>query len=136
MIDLFTFSDTIPFGRSPMIGLRNPLWYKGFSGKKTLSSTTMAIELTPLPLPPSADPSKFADFGRQVTGVHPGNFTPDEFNDIREALYKVRRRPSGERELNADHLFAARRSLVSGCCCDARAAVCIDKGVQSSKRLT
>jgi xanthine dioxygenase len=65
----------------------------------------MAIELTALPLPPSADPSKFADFGRQVTGVHPGNFTPDEFNAIREALYKVRRRhhasssPSCEHEL-------------------------------------
>jgi hypothetical protein len=70
-----------------------------------------------------------------------GNFTPDEFNNIQEALYKVRRRqasssPSGERELNTGHLFAVQRSLVSGCRCDARAAVCIDKGVQSSKRLT
>lgn len=49
----------------------------------------MAIELAPLPLPPSADPSKFANFGRQVKNIHPGNFTPEEFKEIEEALYKV-----------------------------------------------
>lgn len=50
----------------------------------------MAIELVPLPLPPSADASKFANFGREVKNIHPGNFTPEEFKEIQEALYKVR----------------------------------------------
>ena len=49
----------------------------------------MAIELTPLPLPASADPSKFAEFGREVKGVDPANFTPEQFKEIEEALYKV-----------------------------------------------
>ncbi len=42
----------------------------------------MAIELTLLPLPASADPSKFAEFGREVKGVDPANFTPEQFKDI------------------------------------------------------
>ncbi|KAH0837865.1 taurine catabolism dioxygenase TauD, TfdA family-domain-containing protein [Lanmaoa asiatica] len=33
----------------------------------------MAIDLTPLPLPASADPSYFVDFGREVKGVNPGS---------------------------------------------------------------
>lgn len=49
----------------------------------------MAIELTPLPLPASADPSKFVDFGREVKGVNPGDLTPDQFAEIYDALYKV-----------------------------------------------
>ncbi|KAK1224432.1 hypothetical protein PQX77_012654 [Marasmius sp. AFHP31] len=48
----------------------------------------MAIELTALPLPASADPSKFADFGREVKGVNPGELSPELFQEIREALYK------------------------------------------------
>jgi hypothetical protein len=50
----------------------------------------MAIELIPLPLPASADASKFADFGREVKGVNPAEFTPEQFKEIEEALYKVR----------------------------------------------
>ena len=49
----------------------------------------MAIELIPLPLPASADPSKFQHFGREVRGVDPANFTEEEFKEIEEALYKV-----------------------------------------------
>lgn len=49
----------------------------------------MAIELVPLPLPPSADPSAFIDFGREVRGIDPGNFTPEEFKELEKALYKV-----------------------------------------------
>lgn len=49
----------------------------------------MAIEFVPLPLPASADASKFADFGREVKGVHPGDLTPEQFQEIQEALYKV-----------------------------------------------
>lgn len=49
----------------------------------------MAIETVPLTLPPSADASKFADFGREVKGVNPGSFTPDEFKELEQLLYKV-----------------------------------------------
>jgi len=48
----------------------------------------MTIELTPLTLPASADPSKFADFGREVKGVDPGTLSSEQFQEIHEALYK------------------------------------------------
>ncbi|THU96895.1 Clavaminate synthase-like protein [Dendrothele bispora CBS 962.96] len=48
----------------------------------------MAIELAPLPLPASADPTKFTDFGREVKGVKPGSLTPELFEEIKDALYK------------------------------------------------
>ncbi|KAA1477207.1 Clavaminate synthase-like protein [Dentipellis sp. KUC8613] len=48
----------------------------------------MAIELVSLPLPPSADASKFADFGKEVRGVNPGTLSEDEFKQIEELLYK------------------------------------------------
>jgi xanthine dioxygenase len=50
----------------------------------------MAIELVSLPLPASADASKFTDFGKEVKGVDPGNLTPEQFAVIHDALYKVR----------------------------------------------
>lgn len=49
----------------------------------------MAIELVPLPLPASADPSKFVDFGREVKGVNPGSLSPELFEEVKDALYKV-----------------------------------------------
>ncbi|KAJ3710742.1 taurine catabolism dioxygenase [Lentinula raphanica] len=48
----------------------------------------MTIELVPLPLPPTADASKFTDFGREVRGVDPGSLSPELFEQIRDALYK------------------------------------------------
>lgn len=48
----------------------------------------MTIELAPLPLPASADPTKFTDFGREVKGVDPGNLTQEQFSEVYEALYK------------------------------------------------
>ncbi|KAF8120901.1 taurine catabolism dioxygenase [Boletus edulis] len=48
----------------------------------------MTIELTPLQLPASADPSYFVDFGREVKGVNPGELTPTQFAEIHDALYK------------------------------------------------
>ncbi|KAF9561601.1 alpha-ketoglutarate dependent xanthine dioxygenase [Agrocybe pediades] len=48
----------------------------------------MAIELAPLPLPPSADANKLANFGREVKGVDPANLTPELFKEIEQALYK------------------------------------------------
>ena len=53
-----------------------------------------AIAVSPLPLPPSADASKFADFGREVKGVNPGALSPEEFKEIEQLPYKVRRVPS------------------------------------------
>jgi hypothetical protein len=49
----------------------------------------MTIETVPLTLPPSADPSKFSNFARQVIGVDPGNLSPSDFAEIRQLLYKV-----------------------------------------------
>jgi len=48
----------------------------------------MAIDLAPLPLPASADASKFADFGREVKGLHPGTLTPEQLEEVKDALYK------------------------------------------------
>lgn len=48
----------------------------------------MAFALSPLPLPTTADPSRFINFGREVKGVHPGHLSPEEFVQVRDALYK------------------------------------------------
>ncbi|EIN14267.1 Clavaminate synthase-like protein [Punctularia strigosozonata HHB-11173 SS5] len=48
----------------------------------------MAIELIPIPIPASADASKFQQMGREVKGVDPGNMTPEQAKEIEEALYK------------------------------------------------
>ena len=53
----------------------------------------MAIELVPLPLPESADASKFSEFGREVKNVDPGTLSPEQFKEIEELLYKVRSCP-------------------------------------------
>jgi hypothetical protein len=51
----------------------------------------MAIELVPLPLPPSADASKFAQMGREVKGLHPGTANEEQLKEIYDLLYKVRK---------------------------------------------
>ncbi|EUC67029.1 alpha-ketoglutarate-dependent xanthine dioxygenase [Rhizoctonia solani AG-3 Rhs1AP] len=48
----------------------------------------MAIEVLPLPLPPSADASKFKQFGREIRGIDVGNLTPEQFKEVEELLYK------------------------------------------------
>jgi alpha-ketoglutarate-dependent taurine dioxygenase len=48
----------------------------------------MAIEIAPLPLPPSADPSKFTEFGRVVKGVDLANLSDEEFKEVENLLYK------------------------------------------------
>ena len=53
----------------------------------------MAIKLLPLPLPASADASKFQNFGREVKGLHPGKLTPEELQEVQKALYQVRHIP-------------------------------------------
>ena len=54
-----------------------------------VTSTIMTIQIVPLTLPPSADPSKLTDFGREVIGVDPGNLSSSEFAEIRQLFYKV-----------------------------------------------
>jgi hypothetical protein len=49
----------------------------------------MAIELVPLPLPSSADASKFAQMGREVKGLHPGTANEEQLKEIYDLLYKV-----------------------------------------------
>ena len=63
----------------------------------------MAIEVVPLPLPSSADPSKFADFGREVKGVDPGQLTDEQFKEVQELLYKVRSILSSFKALQVSH---------------------------------
>ncbi|KAA1477211.1 Clavaminate synthase-like protein [Dentipellis sp. KUC8613] len=48
----------------------------------------MAIELAPLPLPPSADASRFVNFGREVKGADLGHLDDSVFKQIEELLYK------------------------------------------------
>ncbi|KAJ3506464.1 hypothetical protein NLJ89_g6853 [Agrocybe chaxingu] len=48
----------------------------------------MAIELAPFPVPSSTDAAKLADFGREVKGINVAEFTPEQFKEIEEALYK------------------------------------------------
>ena len=50
---------------------------------------SMTISYIPLVLPPSADASRFKDFGREVKGVHPGTLTQGDFKEIERALLKV-----------------------------------------------
>ncbi|KAE9394487.1 Clavaminate synthase-like protein [Gymnopus androsaceus JB14] len=47
----------------------------------------MTIELAPLPLPTTTDPSKFGNFGREVKGINPGDCTPEQLEEIKQALY-------------------------------------------------
>ncbi|EMD33818.1 hypothetical protein CERSUDRAFT_117892 [Gelatoporia subvermispora B] len=47
-----------------------------------------AIEIASLPLPPSADASKFFDFGRELRNVNPGALTAEQFKEIEQLLYK------------------------------------------------
>lgn len=50
----------------------------------------MAIELAPIPLPPTADAEKFKDLGREVKGVNPGELSEEQLKEIHDLLYKVR----------------------------------------------
>ena len=47
------------------------------------------ITCVPLPLPPSTDPFRYSNFGRQVIGFDPGNLTPSDFAEIQDLLHKV-----------------------------------------------
>ncbi|KAF9011249.1 Clavaminate synthase-like protein [Cyathus striatus] len=47
-----------------------------------------AIDLIPIPLPPSANKEKLCDFGREVKGIHPGKLTQEQILKVEEALYR------------------------------------------------
>ena len=49
----------------------------------------MSAEVLPLPFPPSADASKFGEFGREVRGINPGKLSDEQFKEISDLLYKV-----------------------------------------------
>lgn len=49
----------------------------------------MTMEVAPIPLPLSADPSYFEDFGREIRNVDVGNLTAEQFREISNLLYKV-----------------------------------------------
>jgi hypothetical protein len=49
----------------------------------------MSIQIESFPLPPSANPKYFTEFGREVKGVNPAELTPDQFKEIEQLLYKV-----------------------------------------------
>lgn len=48
----------------------------------------MSIVVENLPLPPTANPAHFAEFGKEVKGVNPGALTPEQFKEIEQLLYK------------------------------------------------
>lgn len=50
----------------------------------------MAIQVVPLPVPPTADAAALKDFGREVKGVNPGALNPEQFKEVHDLLYKVR----------------------------------------------
>ena len=72
----------------------------------------MAIEVEPLPLPSSADPSKFADFGREVKGVDPGQLTDEQFKEVQELLYKVRSILSSYKALQVSYRITQHDALL------------------------
>jgi hypothetical protein len=51
-------------------------------------ATTLSYH--PLPLPPSANPKYFETLGRRVEGFDPANVSPEQMEEIKANLYKVR----------------------------------------------
>ena len=49
----------------------------------------MAIEVLPIPLPPTANAAKCGQMGRVVKGVSPGTATEEQLKEIHDLLYKV-----------------------------------------------
>ena len=73
----------------------------------------MAIEVLPLPIPPTVDAQKLKDFGREVKGVNPGSLTPEEFKEVHDLLYKVLQRlPQGNQLTELQPISMVRCSSV------------------------
>lgn len=89
----------------------------------------MAIEVLPLPIPPTVDAQKLKDFGREVKGVNPGELDWDskEFQEIHDLLYKVYEIFSCERTSSLSS-WSARCVALPRCRCHSRAAIRLDEG--------
>ena len=92
------------------------------------SPKTMAIEVFPLPAPPTADAEKLKDFGREVRGVNPGALSPEEFKEVHDLLYKVTTAHHERRISSLSYRRSARCASLSRCRRLPRAAVCFDQG--------
>lgn len=55
-----------------------------------MANASNHFKYKPIPIPPSADPAKFKDFGRQVEGFEPDNVTSEQMEEIMDMLYRVR----------------------------------------------
>lgn len=47
------------------------------------------LQFLPVSLPDSLSKDHLADFGREVVGFDPSNYSSDDFKEVEEALYKV-----------------------------------------------
>lgn len=56
----------------------------------TMVNVSNHFNYKPIPVPPSADPAMFKDFGRQVEGFEPDNVTSEQMEEIMDMLYKAR----------------------------------------------
>ncbi|KAL5533771.1 hypothetical protein ACEPAG_231 [Sanghuangporus baumii] len=76
----------------------------------------MAIEVVPLPVPPSVDTSKFSpDFGREVKGVKPGELTEEQFKEIQQLLYKHGAILFRDADLSPEQQFALTKAFDPTC---------------------
>lgn len=92
----------------------------------------MAVEVVPIPLPPSVDKARFSpEFGREVKGVKAGELTEDQFKEVSDLLYRVSSHTT-VLTLTATvctDTFEARCTAFSGHGTDSRAAVCSHEGM-------
>ena len=88
----------------------------------------MTIETVPLPLPATANPTKFADFSREVRGVNPGVLSRQQFREIEELLYKVQ--VSVPIRYYPSQWSIAFDPLVPGCGREPRAAIWTGQGIK------
>ncbi|OCF33372.1 taurine catabolism dioxygenase TauD [Kwoniella heveanensis BCC8398] len=52
------------------------------------SSSSTGLQFSPIPLPPSANPTYFKDFGRKVEGFDPADIKDGQMDEIIDGLYK------------------------------------------------
>ncbi|PCH34415.1 Clavaminate synthase-like protein [Wolfiporia cocos MD-104 SS10] len=71
----------------------------------------MSIEVVPLPLPPTADATRLANFGREVRGVDLGALTPEQFREIEELLYKHSALLFRNVDLSPEHQYALTKAF-------------------------
>ncbi|KAI5116811.1 hypothetical protein M0805_007092 [Coniferiporia weirii] len=76
----------------------------------------MAIEIHPLPLPPSVDPTRFgSEFGREVRGLSPGRLTEEQFKEISNLLYKHGALLFRDTDLTPEQQYALTKAFDPSC---------------------